>query len=98
MISPKLEKPSWLTGVVEATVDSARELVLEFCPDLEMTRHRIKSEISRLNHTVHCNETVFHHLENLVLKNSSMDNVGVVHHVKKNLLHSQLLHLNVWHS
>jgi hypothetical protein len=29
-----LEKPSLLTGAGEAVVDSAKELVLEFCPDL----------------------------------------------------------------
>ena len=34
MISPKLENPSSLIDRDGATVDSASELVLEFCPDL----------------------------------------------------------------
>ena len=34
MISPRLENPSSLLDRDGATVDSANELVLEFCPEL----------------------------------------------------------------
>lgn len=55
-------------------------------------------EMTWWNLTDHCNEIVFHHLKNSVLKNSSMDNVAVVHRVKKNILHCYLIHVNVLYS